>query len=101
MASEREKLETADLGALADIIGAKTGLSPFAEAELARRQVVSQQEAAKAQERAADAQEMAAKAAKETARYTQANARYMLLSVVVLTISFVVTAFFSIRDHWR
>ena len=101
MASDREKMERTDLGELADVIASKSGLVPAAEAELARRQTVFQQDAAAAQERAATAQEMAAEAAKETARYTQASARYMRWSVIVLAASSVATALFSAWDHWR
>ena len=84
MASEREKMEEYNLGHLADIVAARSGLAPAAEAEFLRRQTVSQEEAAASQERAAQATE-------QTARYTRQNARYLLASVIVLALSSILT----------
>src|SRR5713226_4506791 len=100
MASQREQMEGYPLGQLADIVASGSGLARPAEAEILRRQTVSQQDAATAQQEAAISQGRAADAAEKTATYTRQNASYLLVSVIVLAFSSILTLLLSAFQIW-
>jgi len=96
MPSDREKLESEDLGALADRMAQSDQNSrayDVAYSELMRRQTEAQLKASKAQSEAAEA-------TKETAKYTRLNAKYMLWSVIALAVSSFVTAALTAVGMW-
>ncbi len=83
MPSDREKMETWTLGAVADsMAGAQPGTAAHTRgaAEILRRQTAIQEEAAEAQKRAAAA-------TIDTANATRLSAKYMLWSVIVLAVA--------------
>jgi hypothetical protein len=96
MSSEREKLESASLGRLADDLqhGPTSGAHDIAHAELQRRLAVWQFEAR-------DAEVRAATAAEETARYTRSSARWMFWSVVTIAITSGITGAVCFPDLVR
>jgi hypothetical protein len=96
MPSDREKLETESLGAIADRMAQAEQISHaynVAHSELMRRQTEAQLEASRAQVDAAAA-------AKETAIYTRSSAKYVKLSVIVLAISAGLTLLLSALGLW-
>jgi hypothetical protein len=95
MASEREKLEDASLGRLADDMahGPNSDRHHIARAELQRRLAISQFEVH-------DAQVKAATAAEETAVYTKSTARWMFWSVVAIAITSGIQALFAFLNWY-